>query len=133
MTAGHTSASNRRSRRACACMLAMLFLQGFVLLACEGSIALPANSAPRWACASVTPRPTTIKASVPRPTTTPDIDPGTEDTYYQPWEQEYGLPILTPTPYTKSGNFYLGQRIEVYPLHALVTAERGALVGDSQL
>jgi hypothetical protein len=124
--------ARRLSRRAGACLLTMLFLQGFVLLACEGSIALPANTAPRWACASVTPRPTMIKASVPRPTTTPGIDPGTDDTYYQPWEQEYGLPIQTPTPYTKSGNFYLGQRVEVYPLHALVTAQSGPRVGDAQ-
>jgi hypothetical protein len=111
----------------------MLLVQGFVLLACEGSIALPASTTPRWACPSVTPKPTTIKAAVPRPMTAPGVDPGTALTYYQPWEQEYGLPPMTPTPYTKTSNFYLGQRVEVWPLHALVTAQSGAWVGAAQL
>lgn len=114
-------------------VLAFLMLLAMLLLACEGLTALPTASSPRWACPSPTPRPTTIKESIPRPTTTPDVDPGSDDVYYQPWEQEYGLPPMTPTPYTKSDGFYLGQRVEVSPLHALVTAQSGSQAGDAQV
>ena len=128
-----TTASRSRSPRARRMIVGVLMLQGFVLLACEEFTALPAAFAPRWACPSPTPRPTTLKAATPRPTTTPGIDPGSDEVYYQPWEQEYGLPPMTPTPYTKSSGFYLGQRVEVAPLHALVAAESGPRVGNQQV
>ena len=121
------------SRRGRQLVLALLVVKGFVLLACEEFTALPTAYEPRWACPSPTPRPTTIKEEIPRPTTTPGIDPGSDIVYYQVWEQEYGLPPMTPTPYTKSDGFYLGQRVEVAPLHALVTAQSGALLGDEQV
>ena len=119
-----------RARRS---IVVVLVIKGLVLLACEDFTTLPAAYAPRWACPSPTPLPTRIKASRPRPTTTPGVDPGTDDVYYQPWEQEYGVPPLTPTPYTKGGNFYLGQRVEVAPLHALVTARSGVQLGAEQV
>ncbi len=114
-------------------MLTLLLVKGFVLLACEEFTTLPAAFSPRWACASPTPRPTTIKESIPRPTTTPGVDPGADDVYYEVWEQEYGLPPMTPTPYSKGDGFYLGQLVEVAPLHALVTARSGVQVGTQQV
>jgi len=114
-------------------MLPALVMKALLLLACETFSALPTAFAPRWACPSPTPLPTTIKESIPRPTTTPGVDPGADDVYWQVWEQEYGLPPITPTPYSKSGNFFLGQRVEVVPLHALVTAGGGARVGVQQV
>src|SRR3712207_5955433 len=127
------SRSARGEHRARRLMVALLALHAFVLLACEDWTALPVAFQPRWACPSPTPRPTTIKEAIPRPTTTPGVDPGAEIVYYQPWEQEYGLPPLTPTPYTKNGPFYLGQREEVAPLHVLLTAETGARLAAQQL
>jgi cell wall-associated NlpC family hydrolase len=121
------------SRRGRWLVLALLVVQGAVLLACEGMAALPAAHSPRWACPSPTPRPTRVKAVIPRPTTLAGIDPGSEVVYYQVWEQEYGLPPMTPTPFTKNGTFYLGQRVEVAPLHALVTAQRGPQLGAEQV
>ncbi len=126
-----TTTPTRSHRRRPWLLLAVL-LKACVLLACETYTALPTAHAPRWACPSPTPLPTRIKESRPLPTT-PGVDPGTEDIYYQPWEQEYGLPPMTPTPYTKSGAFYLGQRVEVAPLHALVTAASGARIDDAQV
>ena len=129
--------SYRRSRpiarRTCLLMLAVLVVQGCVLLACGPYITLPTANSPRWACPSVTPRPTMVKETRPRPTTTPGVDPGADVIYYQPWEQEYGLPPMTPTPYSKTSNFYLGQRVEVWPLHALVTVQSGVQLGDVQV
>ncbi len=133
MTTDRLRVSHQLSPRARRLTLATLVVQGFVLLACEPYMALPTATSPRWACPSSTALPTRIKAAIPRPTTTPGVDPGTDDVYYQPWEQEYGLPPMTPTPYTKSSNFYLGQRVEVAPLHALVTAQSGAQVGARQV
>ena len=121
------------SPRARRLLLLTLVIKALVLLACEEFTALPATFAPRWACPSPTPRPTTLKAATPRPTPTPGIDPGSDEVYYQPWEQEYGLPPMTPTPYTKSSGFYLGQRVEVAPLHALVEVESGPRVGNQQV
>jgi hypothetical protein len=112
---------------------AVLAFVAVLLLACEGLSALPTAHAPRWACPSPTPVPTRIKSSRSRPTTTPGTDPGREKVYYQVWEQEYGLPPKTPTPYTKADDFFLGQRVEVAPFHVLVTARSGALVGDQQV
>lgn len=116
-------------------ILLMLAIAAGVMLGCQPTTALPVGSQPRWACPSVTPVPTRIKESRPRPTTTPGVDSGTDDTYYQEWEQEYGVPIVTPTPYSRTGTSHLlGQRVEVWPLHVLVTAtDGGALVGDKQL
>src|SRR5687767_13710978 len=53
--------------------------------------------------------------------------------YYMEWEQEYGElggpPFPSPTPYGFTGtNFVFGQRIEIAPLHALVTARAGSAV-----
>src|SRR5215210_6580156 len=106
-----TTPRARFRRRSRWLFLVALLLKGFVLLACEEFTALPTAHAPRWACPSPTPLPTRLKESIPRPTTTPGIDPGTDDVYYQPWEQEYGLPLMTPTAYAKSGDFFLGQRV----------------------
>ena len=34
--------------------------------------------------------------------------------YYEPWEQEYGPPLMTPTPYVREGTtFFIGQFVEV--------------------
>ena len=128
-----TTASRPLSARARRIIVGLLVLQGFVLLACESFSALPAAYAPRWACPSPTPLPTVLRASAPRPASTAGTDAGSDDPYYQPWEQEYGLPPMTPTPYTKRGGFFLGQRVEIAPLHALVTAQSGRLVGAAQV
>ncbi len=61
-------------------------------------------------------------------------DPGSTVEYYQPWEQEYGLPPRTPTPYGVEGNtHYLGQRVEVAPLHVTVRARSESTTADGQL
>ncbi len=127
------TSSRRFGRRSRWLSLLALGVKAFVLLACEGYTALPTAHTPRWACPSPTPLPTTIKESRPRPTMTPGVDPGAEDIYYEPWEQEYGLPPMTPTPYTKSGTFYLGQRVEIAPLHALVRAQSGPQFAAEQV
>ncbi len=122
------------STRARLAIAAVVIVQTLLALACAPTTAIPTSSEPRWACPSVTPQPTRVKESRPLPTTTPSVDPGTEDTYYETWEQEYGHPIMTPTPYARTGSTHLlGQRVEVWPLHVLVTARDGALVGDKQL
>ncbi len=112
----------------------VLVAHALLALACAPATALPSTGEPRWACPSVTPVPTRVKESRPLPTTTPGVDPGTEDTYFEPWEQEYGRPIMTPTPYARTSTTHLlGQRVEVWPVHALVTARYGAMVGGKQL
>src|SRR3712207_2069412 len=81
-----------------------LALHALLVLACQPQATAPVAHVPRWACPSPTPLPTRIKESRPLPTTTPGIDPGTDDMYFAPWEQEYGLPLRTPTPYGVQGN-----------------------------
>jgi len=54
--------------------------------------------------------------------------------YYEPWEQEYGLPLRTPTPYGVQGNaHYFGQRVEIAPLHVAVSARGGAVIDSRQV
>lgn len=107
---------------------------GLLTLACQPIASLPVANGPRWACPSATPLPTRVKESVPGPTTTPGGAPATDEVYEQPWEREYGLPARTPTPYAKTGNSYLlGQLVEIWPLHVLVTARDGDVIGQEQL
>lgn len=121
-----------RNTRLC---IPLAFLSiSLMVLACAPLTALPVTSGPRWACPSVTPLPTRVKESVPQPTTTPGVDPGTDDTYYETWEQEYGLPLMTPTIYARTGTSHLlGQRVELWPVHVLVAARSGGVVGAQQL
>ena len=122
------------SPRARLLVCGVLIAHAVLALACAPATALPTASEPRWACPSATPQPTRVKESLPLPTTTPGVDPGTEDTYFQTWEQEYGQPIMTPTPYARTGTTHLlGQRVEIWPVHALVTVRDGARVGEMQL
>ena len=79
MTTDRSPVSRQHSPRARRLILAMLVVQGFVLLACEPHLALPTANSPRWACPSPTALPTRIKASIPRPTTTPGVDHRTDD------------------------------------------------------
>jgi cell wall-associated NlpC family hydrolase len=112
----------------------LIIAVALLMLACQPTTALPVTSGPRWACPSPTPLPTRIKESWPRPTTTPGIDPGADHVYYEPYEQEYGRPLRTPTPYVHARpNHWLGQRVEIWPLHARVTVEDGDMVGENQL
>jgi cell wall-associated NlpC family hydrolase len=115
-----------------------------VLLACIGgpaSSGLVARSTARWACPSPTPKPYgeagPIKAREQcNCSTDPATGQETCDTcnvYFAQWEQEYdalgGPPFPAPTPYGRTGtSFRLGERVEIAPLHALVTAEAGAAV-----
>lgn len=126
-----TRSLSRRGRR---CVLLMFVVHALLVLACQPQLEAPAAHEPRWACPSPTPIPTRIKRRVPRPTTTPGTDPGSTTEYYEPWEQEYGLPPRTPTPYGVEGNtHYLGQRVEVAPLHVTVRARSEAAISGGQL
>jgi cell wall-associated NlpC family hydrolase len=99
-----------------------------LLLACitlpwEVSQGAVAQSVPRWACPTPTPKPYGDDGPIkgyhdgqPDPTTgIPEQVPD----YYVIWEQEYGNlgnPPPAPTPYTKSGyGFYLGQIVNLSP------------------
>jgi cell wall-associated NlpC family hydrolase len=120
-------------RRSTAICLALLALP--LLLACVGGAAstrLHTTTLPRWACPSATPLPYGEQGPVKRSERVNcETDPltGDEDCderriYYGEYEQEYGLPLLRPTTYGKSGtSFYLGQRVQVGAAYALVTAE----------
>lgn len=72
------------------------------------------NMIPRWICPSATPLPTRIKVGNDDPLSTPETTP--TSLYYEPWEQEYGLPLQTPTPYVKQGSsFFFQQYVELRP------------------
>lgn len=115
---------------------AVLLLAG-VVLACGGSATLTASTSPRWACPSPLPKPYGSSGPIKRQWQQCDTDPvtgvrscETKTEYYEVWEQEYanlgGPPFPSPTPYGFNGkNFAFGQRVEVAPLHALVTATAG--------
>ena len=70
-----------------------------------------------------------------QPTTIPTgpVTYTTETIYYAIWEQEYGAlasgpPYPSPTPYALIGtNYVFGQRVEVGPVHVLVSGRSGAL------
>ena len=103
-------------------VLLLLSIVWMLLVGCVGSIVptggqsvgtgLSSFTAPRWVCPSPTPLPTRIKTeSEPTATGTP-TDPA--PIYYETWEQEYGLPLMTPTPSIKTGTtFFQGQIVEV--------------------
>jgi cell wall-associated NlpC family hydrolase len=98
---------------------------------------LNANRPPRWACPSPTPLPWgasgPVKERIAQPTAVPSGPQEYENVYYAEWEREYaalgGPPFPSPTPYSVVGlNYVLGQRVEVAPLHVLVTAHSGAVI-----
>ncbi len=110
-----------------------------LMLACTAGV--PVTRSPRWACPSPTPLPWgaagPIKEIIRH--TRPITEGGDwdEPIYYVEWEQEYaaagGPPFPSPTPYALVGTSYVfGQRVEIWPLHAQVTAHAGAVVGESQ-
>lgn len=116
--------------------LAVALLTLFIL-ACGTAGILETSGAPRWACPSPTPRPWGTAGPVKEIIhhTRPITDGGDwdEPIYYELWEQEYpaagGPPFPSPTPYARVGaNYTLGQRVEVGPLHVIVTAEAGPVV-----
>jgi cell wall-associated NlpC family hydrolase len=123
----------------------LVALLGGLLLACGGAATI--TRAPRWACPSPMPRPWGPSGPVkeilrqPRPTAAPSGPVSYDEipVYYEEWEQEYGAthrgpPFPSPTPYARIGTSYVfGQRVEVWPLHALVTTRAGMLVGTQQL
>jgi cell wall-associated NlpC family hydrolase len=119
-------------------VLLVIALLGLVgpLLAC-GVGGLSANRPPRWACPSPTPLPWgrsgPVKDRVALPTDVPSGPQEYENVFYEEWEREYaplgGPPFPSPTPYSVVGlNYVLGQRVEISPLHVLVTARSGAVV-----
>lgn len=130
--------------------LSLLCLLSSLILACGAPpMGEALSSGPRWACPSPTPLPYgeagPVKESRVVATANPTTGEGetTEDTYFAAWEQEYGPhgtllggqpatthpPFPSPTPYGRTGNTYiLGQRVEVAPLHVLVTAQVGPAV-----
>lgn len=70
---------------------------------------------PRWACPTPTPLPT-IQVEDGEETRMVEGTPVTETRYRdtEPYEIEYGLPVVQPTPYTKEGtSFYLGQIVNM--------------------
>src|SRR5262245_28111999 len=121
-------------------LLALLACLPMVLLvlSCAVGPDLTASSGARWACPSPTPKPYGDVGPVKGHRDSGPPDPITgevpqEPIYYEQWEQEYGSlggpPFPAPTPYGMLGTRYvLGQRVEVWPLHALVTARAGAPV-----
>lgn len=126
----------RPLRSARALLVVAPFCLATLLIAC-GVGGLAAARPPRWACPSPTPKPWgpggPIKERIPLPTVTPSGPQDYENVYYAEWEQEYaalgGPPFPSPTPYALTGlNYTLGQRVEVWPLHVLVTARSGPIV-----
>jgi cell wall-associated NlpC family hydrolase len=127
------------SRRAI--ILASVLLIGALplILACTAGIAV--STGPRWACPSPTPLPWGTSGPVKETIrhTRPISEGGDyeEYVYFAEWEQEYadvgGPPFPSPTPYALVGSSYVfGQRVAIGPLHALVTAEAGALLNAQQ-
>ena len=55
--------------------------------------------------------------------------------YYEPWEQEYGLRLMTPTPYVREGTtFFIGQFVEVADdVYAQTTVSTQALSDTASL
>jgi len=118
------------------CLIGFLFIGLFMA---GGSAPQPDQSVetgftsfmlPRWVCPSVTPVPTRIKEETPDPT------PGTPTAvYYEEWEQEYGLPPMTPTPYYKEGSsFFSGQYIEIsQQVFVKMTYDQTATANDQHL
>lgn len=112
------------------------------LLACFGMAdGLIVTNAARWACPSPTPKPYgaagPVKAWEACDCTT-NLETGDRDcdqcpVYYAQWEQEYGHlggpPFPAPTTFGRTGTSYVfGERVEVLPVHVLVTARAGAII-----
>jgi|GEM_PF-1007374 len=115
----------------------LLGLLGLFVLGCGAAGMLETAGAPRWACPSPTPLPwgTTGPVKTVITHTRPISEGGDweEYFYYDQWEQEYpgaaGPPFPSPTPYARvGGNYTLGQRVEVGPLHVAVNAQAGPVV-----
>jgi cell wall-associated NlpC family hydrolase len=121
-----------------------------LLLACVGGAVtapLSTSSTPRWACPSATPLPHGEAGPVKRRERVGcETDPLTGEErcderliFFEEYEREYGLPLARPTTYARSGSsFYLGQRVQVGAVFALITAEAAqaegvAPEGDTQL
>ena len=66
--------------------------------------------------------------------TTGDLVYADQTTYYEIWEQEYavgGPPFPSPTPYALVGtSFTFGQRIELWPMHVMVTARAAGVISE---
>ncbi|HEU5086645.1 MAG TPA: NlpC/P60 family protein, partial [Roseiflexaceae bacterium] len=123
-----------------------------LLLACGMPVGI--SQGPRWACPSPVPQPFGPDGPPKSERRVCQVDPvtgqqvcHTEYEYYEIWEQEYGPggsllagqpavqngPFPSPTPYGRQGNTYtFGQRVELAPLHVVVTARNGALYGNRQ-
>jgi len=132
-----------------AAAIAVLLISG-LLLAC-GAASLPISSGPRWACPSPVPAPWGEAGPVKsyRDIGTPNPTTGIqqkEPIYYAQWEQEYGdsgsllnglpayngPPFPSPTPYGQLGMTYaFGQRVELAPLHVIVSAEANTRLSDT--
>ena len=124
--------------------LGLLVLCLLPLLACTGGVAI--MSTPRWACPSPTPRPWGTEGPVKeiiRHTETISRDgrlivsTWDELIFFELWEQEYpsaaGTPFPSPTPYARVGRSYsFGQRVELWPLHALVTVGATTAIAPTQ-
>jgi cell wall-associated NlpC family hydrolase len=126
---------NRRLRSYGLIGIALIGLTGLVIGCGVGG--LTAGRPPRWACPSPTPEPWgpggPIKDQIPLPTAAPSGPQSYENVYFAEWEQEYaalgGPPFPSPTPYSVVGlNYVLGQRVEVWPLHVMVSARSGDVV-----
>lgn len=127
-------------------MAGAALLLAMPLLACLGGITATNMASPRWACPSPTPLPFGAAGPVkqliehPRPTAVPQgpLEYDHEPVYYAEWEQEYGSqfsgpPFPSPTPYALVGTSYLfGQRVQIDPLYAEVTAEAGRVLADQR-
>lgn len=130
------------SRRMLALLLIFPFL-GFIL-ACATS-GVVATRPPRWACPSPTPLPWGADGPVKA---YEDCDCRTDPLtgrrrcdecpiFFAEWEREYpdaaGPPFPSPTPYALTGLSYVfDQRVEVWPVHALVSARAGTLLEHGQ-
>lgn len=93
----------------------LLVLGASLLAACEADLLDAVATTPRWACPTPTPLPTT---QVEDGTDTRIVNgtPVAHTRYRdtEPYEIEYGLPVVQPTPFTKEGtNYYLGQIVNL--------------------
>ncbi len=126
------------------------------ILACGTQSEVPVVNGPRWACPS--PRPQPYGPAGPlryadcccdEDCTDTDgdgvndectcVDDTCEACRYLIWEQEYPEapnvpPFPSPTPYAMHGLSYVfGQRVEIAPLHVLVSARAGPLADAAQV
>lgn len=95
--------------------LALVVLVLTTLVGCSSIPSEFASTTPRWTCPTPTPLPT-IQVEDGDETKIVNGTPVTVPTYRdtEPYEREYGLPVVRPTVWAKDGtSFYLGQIVNL--------------------